>query len=110
MILVKFWLHLSDEEQLRRFERRQHDPLKQWKLTDEDWRNREKRRPYEAAVEEMIERTDRPYAPWTLVEAESKRWARVGGRDRHRRSRTACASAACPSPRPRPELLAQIHS
>jgi polyphosphate kinase 2 (PPK2 family) len=77
MILVKFWLHLSEQEQLKRFERRQHDPLKRWKLTDEDWRNREKRPAYEAAVEEMLDRTDTPYAPWSLVEGESKRWARV---------------------------------
>jgi AMP-polyphosphate phosphotransferase len=76
-ILVKFWMHLSDAEQLRRFERRQLDPLKQWKLTEEDWRNRDKRQDYEAAVEEMLERTDTPHAPWTLVEADSKRWARV---------------------------------
>ena len=77
MILVKFWMHLSEDEQLRRFERRQLDPLKQWKLTDEDWRNREKRADYEAAVEEMLERTDTEYAPWVLVEGDSKRWARV---------------------------------
>ena len=77
MILVKFWLHLSEQEQLNRFERRQHDPLKQWKLTGEDWRNRDKRAAYEAAVEEMLDRTDTPYAPWSLVEGESKRWARV---------------------------------
>lgn len=76
-ILVKFWMHLSEEEQLRRFERRKLDPLKQWKLTDEDWRNRDRRREYEAAIEDMLERTDTPYAPWTLVEADSKRWARV---------------------------------
>ncbi len=77
MILVKFWLHLSEHEQLARFERRRHDPLKHWKLTDEDWRNRDKRDAYEAAVEEMLEHTDTPYAPWSLVEGESKRWARV---------------------------------
>jgi polyphosphate kinase 2 (PPK2 family) len=77
MILVKFWLHLSEQEQLRRFERRQHDPLKQWKLTDEDWRNRDKRPAYEDAVEDMLDRTDTPYAPWSLVEGDSKRWARV---------------------------------
>lgn len=76
-ILVKFWMHLSEEEQLRRFERRQQDPLKQWKLTAEDWRNREKRGDYEAAVEEMLERTDTPHAPWALVEGDNKRWARV---------------------------------
>jgi AMP-polyphosphate phosphotransferase len=77
MILVKFWLHLSEQEQLRRFERRQRDPLKQWKLTDEDWRNRDKRPAYEDAVEDMLDRTDTPYAPWSLVEGDSKRWARV---------------------------------
>ena len=77
MILVKFWLHVSEAQQLRRFERRQADPLKRWKLTDEDWRNRRKRRDYESAVEDMVERTDHPAARWTLVEANSKRWARV---------------------------------
>jgi AMP-polyphosphate phosphotransferase len=77
MILVKFWLHISDEEQLRRFKRRKKDPLKVWKLTDEDWRNREKRALYEEAVEDMLARTDQPYAPWSLVEGNSKRYARV---------------------------------
>jgi polyphosphate kinase 2 (PPK2 family) len=76
-ILVKFFLHVSPEEQLRRFEKRQANPYKAWKLTDEDWRNREKRPEYEAAVEEMLERTDQPVAPWHVVAAEDKRWARV---------------------------------
>ena len=76
-ILVKFWVHLSPEEQLRRFESRQGDPYKAWKLTDEDWRNRDKRSEYEAAVEEMLERTDSPVAPWHVVAGEDKRWARV---------------------------------
>jgi AMP-polyphosphate phosphotransferase len=76
-ILVKFWMHLSPEEQLRRFEKRQADPYKAWKLTEEDWRNRERRKVYEAAVEEMLERTDLPAAPWHVVAAENKRWARV---------------------------------
>src|SRR3712207_1363143 len=76
-VIVKFWLHLSPEEQLRRFESRRDDPYRAWKLTDEDWRNREKRQPYEAAVEEMLERTDTPAAPWHVVAAEDKRWARV---------------------------------
>jgi polyphosphate kinase 2 (PPK2 family) len=76
-IIVKLWLHLSPEEQLRRFEARADDPLKSWKLTDEDWRNREKREQYTAAVEEMLERTDRPCAPWQVIPAESKRFARV---------------------------------
>ena len=77
MIMVKFWLHLSPEEQLKRFEARQNDPLKKWKLTEEDWRNRAKRGAYEAAVEEMVERTDHAAGPWTLIEADNKRWARV---------------------------------
>ncbi len=77
MILIKLWLHVSDSEQLKRFERRAKDPLKAWKLTDEDWRNREKRPEYEQAFEDMIARTDQAYAPWHLVEADSKRYARV---------------------------------
>src|SRR4051812_15955065 len=76
-ILVKFWLHLSPQEQLRRFERRRDDPYKSWKLTDEDWRNRERRTAYELAVEEMLERTDTPAGPWHVIAAENKRWARV---------------------------------
>ena len=77
MILLKFWMHISDEEQLRRFKRREHEPLKTWKLTAEDWRNREKRSAYEQAVEDMLERTDHPLARWHLVPADSKRYARV---------------------------------
>jgi polyphosphate kinase 2 (PPK2 family) len=76
-VLVKLWLHLSEEEQLKRFESRQNDPLRAWKLTDEDWRNRKKRPAYVKAVEEMVDRTSSPEAPWTIVEAENKRWARV---------------------------------
>jgi polyphosphate kinase 2 (PPK2 family) len=77
MILIKFWMHLSSAEQLRRFEARQKDPLKTWKLTEEDWRNRKKRKAYTEAVEAMVERTSTPQAPWHLVEAEDKRYARV---------------------------------
>jgi polyphosphate kinase 2 (PPK2 family) len=76
-IFAKFWMHVSPEEQLRRFERRQNDPLKAWKITEEDWRNREKRPQYTEAVEEMLARTDTHEAPWILVEGESKRFARV---------------------------------
>jgi AMP-polyphosphate phosphotransferase len=76
-ILVKFWLHISDEEQLRRFERRSKDPLKAWKLTEDDWRNRERRADYVEAVEDMVARTDQPHARWHLVAADSKRYARV---------------------------------
>ena len=77
MIFVKLWMQISEEEQLRRFRKREKDPLKAWKLTDEDWRNREKRAPYERAVEEMLERTDHEQAPWTLVEGDNKKFARV---------------------------------
>jgi polyphosphate kinase 2 (PPK2 family) len=76
-VLVKFWLHLSEEEQLRRFEERQRNPVKRWKLSDDDWKNRAKRPLYLSAVEEMLERTDHDRAPWCLIEAESKRYARV---------------------------------
>jgi polyphosphate kinase 2 (PPK2 family) len=76
-ILIKFWLHISSDEQQKRFERRRKDPLKEWKLTEDDWRNREKRPEYEQAVEEMLDRTDHPRARWQLVEAESKHYARV---------------------------------
>src|SRR4051812_10972223 len=77
MVIVKFWLHLSPEEQLHRFESRRDDPYRAWKLTDEDWRNRGKREAYEAAVEEMLARTDTAVAPWHVIAAEDKRWARV---------------------------------
>jgi polyphosphate kinase 2 (PPK2 family) len=77
MVLVKFWLHLSPEEQAQRFAKREADPLKGWKLTEEDWRNREKWDQYVEAVEEMLERTDRARHRWHVIAAESKRWARV---------------------------------
>ena len=77
MILVKFFIHLSDEEQLKRFEARERDPLKSWKLTDEDWRNRKQRKHYVKAIEEMLERTDTEWAPWHVVEGDQKRLARV---------------------------------
>ena len=77
MVLVKFWLHTSDAEQLRRYRARERDPLKRWKLTDEDWRNLEHRPAYEQAVGEMLEHTDHKPAPWHLIAAESKPYARV---------------------------------
>jgi polyphosphate kinase 2 (PPK2 family) len=77
MVLIKFFLHISDAEQLRRFEARRDDPLKSWKLTDEDWRNRERRPAYLEAIEEMFERTSAKRAPWHLVASESKPYARV---------------------------------
>jgi polyphosphate kinase 2 (PPK2 family) len=75
--LVKFWLHISDKEQLKRFQDRESDPLKQWKLTTDDWRNREKRPAYIDALEQLVETTDRPHAHWDLIPAESKHYARV---------------------------------
>ncbi len=76
-ILVKFWVHISRDEQLRRFEERQDTPYKAWKLTDEDWRNREKWSLYEAAVNDMLLKTSTLTAPWTVVEGDCKWWARV---------------------------------
>ena len=75
--LVKFWMHISPEEQLARFESRRDDPLRRWKLTEEDWRNRAKRPAYAQAVEEMLSRTDHSRARWHVVAAESKQFARV---------------------------------
>jgi len=77
IVLIKFWLHIDQEEQLRRFERRMEIPDKQWKITDEDWRNREKWSQYLEAVDEMLLRTSTTFAPWTIVEAGSKAFARV---------------------------------
>jgi AMP-polyphosphate phosphotransferase len=76
-ILCKFWLHVSREEQLRRFEERRREPWKYYKLTPEDFRNRDKWNLYEGVADEMVERTSTQRAPWTLVEAEDKRFARI---------------------------------
>ena len=76
-VVAKFWLHISDEEQLRRFREREETPWKQHKITDEDWRNRERRDDYRRAVEEMVARTSTTEAPWTLVPAEDKKVARI---------------------------------
>ena len=76
-ILAKFWVHISREEQLRRFEERKQIGYKAWKLTDEDWRNRGKWNDYEEAVEEMLLKTSTRTAPWTLVEGNDKYWSRV---------------------------------
>jgi polyphosphate:AMP phosphotransferase len=77
MVLVKFWLHISPAEQLRRFKAREKIPDKQWKITDEDWRNREKWGLYKAAVDDMLIKTGPDSAPWTVVEATSKLYARI---------------------------------
>jgi AMP-polyphosphate phosphotransferase len=77
MVLIKFFMHLSEAEQLKRFEERRDNALKSWKLTPDDWENRRKRPEYAEAIEEMLERTDHEAAPWDVVEAESKKYARV---------------------------------
>jgi polyphosphate:AMP phosphotransferase len=76
-VLFKFWLHIDAEEQLRRFREREEVAHKQWKIGEEDWRNREKMGHYREAVEEMLHRTTTPYAPWTVVESNCKRHARI---------------------------------
>ncbi|HEX7706586.1 MAG TPA: polyphosphate:AMP phosphotransferase [Thermoanaerobaculia bacterium] len=76
-VLIKFWLHISKAEQLRRFKERQKIAFKQHKITDEDWRNREKWKPYELAVNDMVGRTSSATAPWTVVAANDKRLARL---------------------------------
>lgn len=75
--VIKFWLHISPEEQLRRFNKRKKDPMRAWKLTEEDWRNRERADEYTAAVDDMFSYTDHALAPWTVISGEQKRWARV---------------------------------
>lgn len=77
IIVWKFWLHITEDEQLARFKAREEIPYKRWKLTEEDWRNREKWDLYEQAVNDMVERTSTAHAPWTLVEGNDKRWARI---------------------------------
>jgi polyphosphate kinase 2 (PPK2 family) len=76
-VVLKFWLHIGKDEQGRRFEECAGTPYKAWKLTDEDWRNREKWDLYEAAVEEMVLKTSTLTAPWTIVEGTDKLWARI---------------------------------
>lgn len=75
--IVKFWLHISDQEQLRRFNERAKDPLKHWKLTPDDWRNREKRDEYVEALKYMVETTDHRHAHWELIAADDKHYTRA---------------------------------
>jgi len=77
IVLLKFWLHVTKEEQYRRFKEREVTPHKQWKLTDEDWRNREKWEEYELAVNDIVEHTSTRVAPWNLIEGNDKRHARI---------------------------------
>ncbi|WP_341300467.1 polyphosphate kinase [Lysinibacillus sp. FSL H8-0500] len=76
-IIIKFWLHVSDGEQLKRFTEREANPYKAWKLTDEDWRNREKTPYYIEAANEMFEKTDKKNTPWILVAGDDKKYARI---------------------------------
>ncbi|WP_278941307.1 polyphosphate:AMP phosphotransferase [Anaerotruncus colihominis] len=76
-IILKFWLHIDKDEQLRRFNDRQNTPEKRYKITDEDWRNREKWDAYEQAVDEMLLRTNTSFAPWFVIESNDKRYARL---------------------------------
>lgn len=77
VIVVKFWMEVSPDEQLARFHSRAEDPTRVWKLTDEDWRNRDKRAAYDEAAEEMFERTDHDLARWNVIPADQKRYARI---------------------------------
>src|SRR3977135_721464 len=76
-LIVKLYLHISKEEQLERFKRREADPLKHWKITEEDWRNRRKWDEHNEAAQDMFEQTSTPFAPWTVVEANFKWYARL---------------------------------
>jgi polyphosphate kinase 2 (PPK2 family) len=77
VVLVKIFLHISKKEQLRRFEEREHNPYKRWKITKEDWRNRRKWSHYERAIDDMFDETSTRHAPWTAIAAERKWYARV---------------------------------
>lgn len=76
-VVLKFWLHIDKDEQERRFNDRMKNPEKQWKITDEDWRNRDKWDAYETAVNEMIQKTSTSYAPWHILESVDKKYARI---------------------------------
>ena len=77
VVLVKYWIHITNDEQLRRFKAREESDVKRWKITTEDWRNRAKWHAYEEAVNEMVARTSTRQAPWTLVEGNDKHYARI---------------------------------
>ena len=76
-VVLKFWIHIDPDTQLERFQARQNTPEKQWKITDEDWRNRDKWPQYEEAVEDMLRKTSTEYAPWYIVESVDKKYARI---------------------------------
>ncbi len=76
-VVLKFWIHIDQETQLARFTERQNTPEKQWKITEEDWRNREKWLQYEEAVDEMLKKTSTENAPWYIIESNDKKYARI---------------------------------
>ena len=76
-VVVKFWLHIDQDEQLKRFKERENTPWKSWKITEEDWRNREKWPKYESAINDMLANCSTSYAPWTIIEANDKYFARI---------------------------------
>ena len=76
-MIIKFWVQIDKDTQLARFQERQNNPEKQWKITDEDWRNREKWPAYVEAADEMFLRTSTEYAPWHIIPAEDKKCARL---------------------------------
>lgn len=76
-IVIKFWVQIDKDVQLERFTDRQNTPEKQWKITDEDWRNREKWDQYEEAIDEMLQKTNTTYAPWVILESNDKKYARI---------------------------------
>ncbi len=75
--MAKFFLHIDRKTQLERFESREHDPMKHYKITPDDWRNRKRWKDYEKAIQEMLDRTHRPDAPWCLIPANDKHYARI---------------------------------
>jgi len=76
-LLLKFWLDISQDEQLKRFREREEDPIKTWKITEDDWRNRDKYPEYKAAVDDMFRLTSTPFAPWVILESDDKLYARI---------------------------------
>lgn len=76
-VVIKFWINIDKDEQYRRFKERENTPSKQWKITEEDWRNREKWDEYEKAVDRMVELTSTDFAPWTIIEGNDKKYARI---------------------------------
>lgn len=76
-VIVKFWIHVDKDEQLKRFEERENTPEKRWKITDEDWRNREKWDAYEIAIDDMLKNTSTDFAPWNIIESKDKKFARI---------------------------------